>query len=110
MTAVSARGRTPQSSLRHIVLTGQAKSVGAGQIEPGATPQVSFYLEIDDKRLGHRAVLIVIAQPLFLCAEGLRATMEAILYRPSRRSRRPCYRRDSWRADKLLLRNLLQDR
>lgn len=75
----SSPAPTPPPLLQHLVLTGKVTGMGVAQLEPGATPQVSFYLEPSDSNAGMKSVLIVIPAPRFYCTDGERATLEGDL-------------------------------
>jgi hypothetical protein len=65
-----------KAALRHIVVSGRVRSMGVSQLEPGATPQASFYLDPDDADAGSPPILVVIPWPRFPCMDGMRAELE----------------------------------
>lgn len=64
------------NTLPHEALTGTVRSLGIVQEEPGATPQVNFYLDVARAVGTIEAVLISMPVDRPHCSEGERAVIE----------------------------------
>jgi len=69
----------PRSPLRRVTVTGTVSTSRVSQQEPGATPQISFYLRPTGSDGTAQAILVVIPETRFPCFEGARATLEGDL-------------------------------
>ena len=72
-------GGAGPKKLPHETLTGTVRSLGIVQEEPGATPQVNFYLDVTEADGNVEAVLI--SMPVYrpFCSEGELAVIEGDL-------------------------------
>ena len=69
-------GGAAPKTLPHETLTGTVRSLGIVQEEPGATPQVNFYLDVTKADGAVEAVLVSMPVDRPFCSEGELAVIE----------------------------------